>query len=87
MQLSQQSQEILLQAKQQNAICVAKTNGKITITRRFEGDSGRKYVTNQKEYIIPFFFNPFHKREKIITYYKMGIRCYDKIFGKIVIND
>ena len=71
MLLTQQSQEILLETKRNNATLVARSNGKTTITRRFEGGETFKYKTEQIEYEAPKFFKSFYRKECLI---KKGIK-------------
>lgn len=80
MVLSQQNEKSLLEVKKQNAILVAKTNGRTVLTRRFEGGKTNKYVTREVTYEIPPYFNSFHFRYK---YNEARNRCTSKLLGKL----
>lgn len=80
MELTQESLTNLLTAKKKTATCVARTNGSIVKTRRYEGGKVNVYNTYTENYIIPYFFNPFNLRDKIQSAKKKGI---ESLLGKL----
>jgi hypothetical protein len=44
------------------------------------------YNETKEEYKPPYFFNPLHKRQKLALHYKIAIKFYDNVMGKITMN-
>lgn len=80
MELTQESLTNLLIAKKKIATCVARTNGKIVKTRRCEGGKVNVYNTYTEDYVIPYFFNPLHRKIKTL---KSALLFFDKKMGNL----